>query len=130
LADGGSFSWEGFDQITAGIKRAKDARDKGARKGLLLGARLVLNRSNAQVPHEEGDLERDGGISVDDGKLVAAVAYGRSAQTRPYAERQHEDMSLHHDAGRNAKFLEHALTETREQVQAVIAQSIKGEMGG
>jgi hypothetical protein len=129
LADGGSFSWEGFDQIAAGIKRAKDARDKGARRGLLLGARVVLNRSNAQVPHEEGDLERDGGISVDDSILVAAVAYGRSAQTAPYAERQHEDLSLHHDAGRNGKYLENALNETRDQVAAVIAQAIKGELG-
>lgn len=127
---GASFSWDGFDGLLDGIKRAKAAKDKGARKGLLLGARVVLNASNRQVPHEEGDLERDGGTSLDEGKLVAAISYGRSAQTRDYAERQHEDMSLHHDAGRNAKYLENALNETREQVAEVIAQSIKGEMGG
>jgi hypothetical protein len=129
LAEGASFSWGAFDGITAGIARAKAARDKGARRGLLLGARVVLNASNRQVPHEEGDLERDGGVSVDDSKLVAAVAYGRSAQTKAYAEVQHERMDYHHDAGRNAKYLENALNSTHDQVAAVIAQAIQGEMG-
>lgn len=126
---GASFSWEGFDQLAAGIKRAKAAKDKGARRGLLLGARIVLNASNQRVPHEEGDLERDGGISLDDSKLLAAIAYGRSAQTAKYARAQHERMDYHHDAGRSAKFLELALNGTRDQVAAVIAQSIKGENG-
>lgn len=128
MADG-SFSFDGLDGITAGIARAKAAKQKGGMRGLLLGARLVLDTSNRTVPHEQGDLERDGGISADEGNMIAAVAYGRSGQTRDYALRQHEDMSLHHDSGRSAKYLENALNSTRDQVAQVIAQQIKGEIG-
>lgn len=122
-----AFSWEGLDGVRANIERVKAARVKGGRRGLLLGAQIVLQASNQRVPHETGDLERDGGISAD-GDTVA-ISYGRSAQTRDYAVPQHERMDLHHDSGRSAKFLENALNSTRDQVAEVLAQSIRSETG-
>lgn len=119
---GKGFEWGDFGGLTAGIKRAKAAKDEGVKRGLLLGARLVLDTSNRMVPHESGDLERDGGTSIDGS--TAAIAYGRSASTKDYAVVQHEDMSLHHDSGRSAKYLENALNSTRDQVAQIIAQQI------
>lgn len=121
-------SQSGAGAITAGIAKAKTLLNRGANKGLRLALLNVLRVSNSQVPHEEGDLERDGGISVE-GYTRAAIAYGRDAQTRKYAEREHEDMTLKHDAGRNAKFLENAINSTRPQSAEIIAAAIRRKMG-
>lgn len=121
--------WEGLTKITEVSKLAKARANKGARRGMLIALRNTLDQSNLKVPHEEGDLERDGGISIDEGKLRGAVSYGRSADTKAYAVAQHEAMNYHHDNGRTAKFLENAVNATRADNLAIIAQAIKGELG-
>lgn len=122
--------WEGAEQIVANLRKAQEAKTRGARRGLQLALRNVLNVSNKQVPHEEGDLERDGGTSMDDGDAIrGAISYGRSADTKDYAVVQHEDMTLSHDGGRNAKFLEHAMMSTRQQNAEILATAIRREMG-
>jgi hypothetical protein len=42
---------------------------------------------------------------------------------------QHEDMSMKHDAGRNAKFLELAINSEREAVLQIVASTMKQEAG-
>lgn len=122
--------WSGVEGIVAQARKARERKTAGARRGLQLALRNVLNVSNHQVPHEEGDLERDGGTSIEDGeRLRGAVSYGRSADTRDYAVVQHEDMTLSHDGGRNAKFLENALMSTRQQNAEILATAIRREMG-
>lgn len=93
---------------------------RGAARGLRLAAEYVLQESNTEVPIEEGTLERSGVASVDDQALRAAVSYDT-----PYAVRQHEDMTLHHDSGRSAKYLENALNRTRSEVLKIIAEQIR-----
>lgn len=122
--------WSGADDVVARARQAKERKNAGGRQGLQLALRNVLNVSSQQVPHEEGDLERDGGISVDDGdRIRGAVSYGRSAQTKDYAVVQHEDMTLSHDGGRNAKFLENAFNATRQQNAEILATALRREMG-
>lgn len=96
--------------------------EKAASRGLKLGAELVLQRSNTRVPIQEATLEHSGVASVDG--LKAAVSYDT-----PYAKRQHEDMTLRHDAGRSAKFLEKALTESGQDVMDLVAAEIRRELG-
>lgn len=121
--------WKGSGELVKRAREARERKNEGARKGMVLALRNTLNASNEHVPHEEGDLERDGGISLDDAKLRGAVSYGRSAQTKDYAVIQHEDMTLHHDAGRNAKFLENAFNTTRQANAEILAKAIGKEMG-
>ena len=104
----------------AGAKR--QARKGGAR-GLGLAAEHVLQVSNTRVPIEEGTLERSGTASVDDDKLRAAVSYDT-----PYAVVQHEDMTLAHDAGRSAKYLEQAHVGERSTAADIIAREIRKEL--
>ncbi|CAL9528991.1 hypothetical protein [Streptomyces sp. enrichment culture] len=100
------------------------AADRAARAGALRGARLgaehLLGVSRDRVPIEEGTLERSGTVTVDEATGTAAVSY----DTR-YAIRQHEDMTLQHDAGRTAKFLEGPLDEEADVIQAIIAAQIR-----
>lgn len=67
----------------------------------------ILDTSNRHVPHELGDLERSGRVTdPEDGE--ATVYYDT-----PYAVVQHEDLTLQHDAGRTAKYLENAMHSER-----------------
>lgn len=105
---------------TAAIREAQRA---GARRGLALGVEHVLQVSRSRVPLEEGTLERSGTATVDEGELRGAVAYDT-----PYAVRQHEDLTLKHDDGRQAKYLESALEDERETVGEIVAAEIRRAM--
>lgn len=96
---------------------------KGAARGLSLAAEHVLGEARKLVPIEEGTLERSGAASVDEKNLRAAVSFDT-----PYAVRQHEDMTLHHDNGRSAKYLERAFNAEKNAVKQIIADAIKGEL--
>lgn len=109
-------------------KAAKNGRN-GAVRGLELGARQVLDVSNSQVPHEAGDLERDGAASVDSTTLKSAVSYGRNAETADYAVPQHERMDYRHDPGRNAKYLENAFNSEAGVVSQIIAEQTRKGLG-
>lgn len=119
----------GADGVLDKIAQAQEGASKGAVKGLGLGLHLILQVSNSRVPHEEGDLERDGAVVVDEDELTGAVTYGRDPKVAAYAERQHEDLSLRHDPGREAKFLENARNNTSDQVQAILMEQIRQGMG-
>lgn len=82
----------------------------------------VLGVSNEQVPHEVGDLMRSGGVAVENDEV--AVYYDT-----PYAVVQHEDMSLRHDDGRNAKYLENAVRSEQQTVVTMLQNGLKGMIG-
>ena len=86
-------------------------------------AEYVLGESIQQVPHEEGDLQSSGKVSVDEGSSRVAVSYDT-----PYAVRQHEEMTYQHDPGRKAKYLEDPLNAAANgPAQAIIARHLKGK---
>lgn len=101
------------------------ARERdGAVRGLRLGTEHLLQASRLQVPIEEATLERSGVASVDPSSLTGAVSYDT-----PYAVRQHEDLTLRHDAGRKAKYLEDPMTEERQVIAGLIAAQIRRSLG-
>lgn len=97
----------------------------GARAGLRLGLEHLLQVSRGRVPIEEGTLERSGTVTVDEAAGEGAVSYDT-----PYAARQHEDMTLRHDAGRSAKFLEGPLAEETPTILAIIAAQVRRALRG
>lgn len=102
---------------------AKRQARRGAARGLGLATEHLLQVSNTQVPIEEGTLERSGVASVDEGKLRGATSYDT-----PYAVKQHEDLTLAHDSGRNAKYLENAVNSERREVAEIIAGEVRQEL--
>ena len=104
-----------LDGITARLTSA-------AGRGLALAGEEVLGRSNEVVPLEDGPLMNSGTVAVDQKGLRAAVSYNT-----PYAVRQHEDMTLKHNDGRRAKYLETALTSSQDTTAQIIAGAIRGE---
>ncbi|MFI8200032.1 hypothetical protein ACIF6K_26510 [Streptomyces sp. NPDC085942] len=109
---GARLTWNG-DAVLRGTRA-------GAARGLRLGAEHVLQVSRGRAPIEEGTLERSGTATVDEDELRAAIAYDT-----PYAVRQHEDMTLRHDAGRTAKFVEQPMAEEADTVGEIIAAEMR-----
>lgn len=107
-------------QIRINLRRVAERQRDAAADGLFLAAEHVLGVARSRVPLEEGTLERSGATAVDAENLTAYVSFDT-----PYAVRQHEDMTLKHDAGRTAKYLESALTGERTVVRKIIADRIR-----
>lgn len=106
---------------TGRIKRK--TRD-GAGRGLYLAAEHGLAEAKRRVPIEEGTLERSGTASVDEAEMKAAVSFDT-----PYAVVQHEDLTMRHDDGRQAKYLENALNDNREEFLRIFAQQLGRALG-
>lgn len=102
------------------IGQIAKAQRAGAVLGLKKAAEHLLQVSREQVPIEEGTLERSGVASVDEGELRAAVSYDT-----PYAVRQHEDLTLKHDEGRKAKYLEDPMNEERQVMGEIVATEVR-----
>lgn len=90
-----------------------------AEAALADASEFLLEESNRTVPIEEATLERSGHVQQEG--LRSRVAYNT-----PYAARQHEDMSLRHDAGRRAKWLQLTFSEHRSRFAAFVASKIRG----
>lgn len=99
--------------------RVKATISRAAARGLFIGASYGLQESNRVVPIEEGTLQRSGFVDVDPGALSATIAYDT-----PYAKRQHEDMSLRHDQGRKAKFLEDTMKQRGRTMFELVGREI------
>lgn len=117
----GSIDTSSFE---AGISAALAKQQAGVLTGLWAAGEHVLGVSNAQVPFEEGDLAASAAVSQDGTTGATAISYDT-----PYAVRQHEDLSMQHDAGRNAKYLENALQSESATVTAIVLNALKGRLG-
>jgi len=78
----------------------------------------VLNETNKIVPLEEGTLQRSG--ITDQSGLHGVVSYDT-----PYAVKQHEDRTLSHDHGRQAKYLERTAKSEKQKVQEYLAEHLE-----
>ena len=107
-------------KLTLNLGPIQGAMREGAVRGLQKGMEHLLQVSRKEVPHEEGTLERSGVASVDPGTLTGAVSYDT-----PYAVRQHEDLTLGHDAGRKAKYLEDPANSEAGTIADIVAAEMR-----
>ncbi len=94
-------------------------------EGLELAAEHLLQVSTELAPLEEGDLARSGTVTSDKDSGTVAVSFDR-----PYAVRQHEDMTLKHDAGKKAKYLEAPMHDEADTMLALAARKAQDKLGG
>lgn len=93
-------------------------------EGLEVAAEHLLQVSSALAPHEEGDLERSGDTDKDEDEQAVSVFYDR-----PYAARQHEELTWRHDEGRQAKYLEEPMHTERDTMLALLAGPLRDTIG-
>lgn len=100
-------------QVRKDLKAAK-------RKALFKAAEKILEESNRIVPLDEGTLQRSGEVDIDVVGGEATISYDT-----PYAARQHEDVTLNHPNGREAKYLEKAMRANEGMHQKLYADELK-----
>ncbi len=102
-----------------------------AREGLEEFAEaVILAKSRERVPHDQGALERDSGVTMTEvaGTPVALVWYG-AGPASAYAVAQHEGLHFHHENGRQAKYLQSVVQEEAGNMPAAIAGRVTRETG-
>ena len=117
MAEGFRLTWDD-DAVLAAL-------DGASFDGLLLAGEHLLQVSSALAPHEEGDLERSGEVSSDASTGQVAVSYDR-----PYAVRQHEELTWRHDEGRQAKYLEEPMSTERDTMLALVVRAARTPLDG
>lgn len=98
-----------------------DMRRRAA-AGIYALAQEIMTSSKKMVPVDQGILRASGYVDAprDDGKRITVeLGYGGAAAA--YAVRQHEDLSLNHPGGGQAKFLELAVEAARPHAADVVA---------
>lgn len=105
-----SMSWNG-DRMWG--SRGRRLAEEAVQKGL----EHVLTESNKIIPLDEGTLERSGRVDRDG--LNGTISYDTV-----YARRQHEELTWRHAPGRQAKYLETALTRSADTVRELMRVSL------
>lgn len=90
-------------------------------------AEVILAASQPLVPVDKGDLKASG--RVEDSGIGAAIVYdAASPEGYPYGIKQHEDLTLHHPNGGQAKFLEAPMHSEAAVVAGVLAEGVRAAL--
>lgn len=113
-------SLDGLDDVNRRLLEAFE-------RGIVEAADELKRLSQNEVPVDQFDLMRSAKVSTDTtGSVVeAAVSYDT-----PYAARQHEERDWKHQDGRKAGYLGDPLRANSQRLQAHIANTVRGELGG
>lgn len=88
------------------------------------GAHIILEASLPLVPVDTGDLKGSGRVSGQG--LTAEISYdGIASDGFDYGSKQHEDLTLHHPNGGEAKFLERPMHSEAAAVAAEVAAVLR-----
>jgi len=90
-------------------------------KALFKAAEFILHETNKIVPLEERTLKDSGMVDPDYGEPRMRISYDT-----PYAVKQHEDRSLSHDHGRQAKYLERTIKSKGDKMMEYLEQELGG----
>lgn len=96
---------------------------KAAADGLLAGANVVKPKSQAVAPLKTAELRGSAYTDVDPSTLIAIVGYDVPRDIK--AIKQHEDLSYHHPAGEQSKFLEGPLKASAGEVNSKVANALR-----
>jgi hypothetical protein len=92
-------------------------------------AEKILADSQGLVPVETGALKDSGKVTQEGTKATVSYDVVSEEDGYPYGIRQHEDMSLHHPNGGQAKFLEQPFRADPAAKQALAAAVLRRVLG-
>lgn len=104
----------------------KDAVQRGGKKATWAALDHLASVSKEQVPLDTGALKNSCTVDVNDDGSEGTVSYDT-----PYAVKQHEVMTYHHQRGRKAKYLEDPVNDRTVQKEMVelAKREFSSEMG-
>lgn len=110
---------DGFKEVYKKYGLLDDEIIKSALKGTKKLAEVILGESQELVPVDTGILKQSATISTDKNSQIVTISYNT-----PYARKQHEDNTLNHPKGGQAKYLEQPFNEKSGQLESYIGDAI------
>lgn len=110
---------KGFKEIYTKLGLLEEEIIQTALKEQKKLANNILAESQKLVPIDTGTLARSGAVSTDKNTLTTTIFYDT-----PYARKQHEDTTLNHPNGGQAKYLERPFNEKADELETKIGQAI------
>lgn len=118
---------DGFDQMVGKMAKSPERFKRAVGAGMYAAANNVMTASLEIVPVDSGALKGSGYVTLPEesgsGELVVEMGYGGDA--KEYAERQHEDTSLQHKDGGQAKYLQRPYMEKAGGILKTIAMNAR-----
>lgn len=110
---------DGFKETYKNLGLLEEEIDKAALRGVKKLADVILGESQKLVPVDTGTLKESGAISTDKKAQIVTISYNT-----PYARKQHEDNTLNHPKGGQAKYLEQPFNEKSNEIEIYVGESI------
>lgn len=132
MAGRGVIEVQGLDAALRGINALPDKLLPALARALHDEAEQVMARSKELVPLDIGALQASGTVhepEIAGGVVTQEMTYGRGDGTDAYAMVQHEDLSLRHPNGRQAKYLEGPALEAARGMGERIGNRAARELG-
>ena len=111
------FKIDGLKEVYKDLQLTEEEIIKAALKGQKTLAQNILGESQKLVPVDTGTLKRSGNIQTEDN--ITTISYNT-----PYALKQHEDATLNHPNGGEAKYLERPFNEKAGELESYIQTEV------
>ena len=111
------FDISGLKEIYKNLELTQEEVIAAALKGQKVLAQNILGESQKLVPVDTGTLKRSGHISTEG--TTTTISYNT-----PYALKQHEDPTLNHPKGGEAKYLERPFNEKVQDIEDFIGTEV------
>lgn len=102
------------------IPQAQARVQNATGRALFRAGEYVAGEAVQRAPIKEGTLRRSVAVKHVDEQTVQVGFH------TPYAVRQHEELGYRHPKGGQAKYLESVLTDNRDTILQILAQSVRG----
>lgn len=116
----------GIEQVMQNLNRQINRIQGATLAGLKAAGARIIQTALPLTPIDTGDLRGSVRLSDNDNPMNphVVVSFGDGAAYAPYV---HENMKCHHPVGQ-AKFLEDAVIQERDEIPEIVAKHIRGVM--
>lgn len=124
----------GLNDVKKELRNASKRWQNGVATGLYMAGGNIMTRSKRLVPVDLGALKNSGYVTLpvmSSHQITIEMGYGGPASD--YAIRQHEDLTLNHPEGGQARYLSQAADEHEptllKTIQSIVQQMSKTDAG-
>ena len=111
---------DGFQEIYKKLGLLEEEIAAAAFKGIKKLGEVILGESQKLVPVDTGVLKDSGTVQSNKREQSVTISYNT-----PYARKQHEDNTLNHPRGGQAKYLERPFNEKVGEAEGYIANELQ-----
>jgi hypothetical protein len=128
-------SLTGLDRVIANLESIDRRTPEAARESLYEIGEETFDKTQDLVPRDEGTLAESGELVpprfVSGGRDIELnIRYGAPGSgAEDYAVRQHEDLTLNHPYGGEAKYVERPMAESYQTFRQRIGRKIRQKLG-